>query len=192
MSDIKIRQATPLDAPLIAEGLVNAIGEDHCQELAGDTHTVDDIKGIFAQMAVRDDTQYSYLNSRIAVDEDGTPLGVCIAYDGALLERLRQPFLDIAGPVLGIAGPIQDETDADEVYLDTLYVLPKARKRGVGRALIEDAARKAALIGKPLGLLVDYANARAERLYTACGFKHIAPRNFFGTEMRHMLRPNLD
>ncbi len=192
MSDITVRQATPGDAPLIAEGLVHAISVEHCQELAGEAHTVADVQALFAEMATREDTQYSYLNSRIALDPDGNPVGVCISYDGADLDRLRQPFLDVAVPRFGLEGPVADETDAGEVYLDTLYVIPQARKRGIGRMLIEDAAKKAAGIGKPLGLLVDNDNLRAQRLYKSCGFKDVGPRDFFGTEMRHYLRPNLN
>lgn len=192
MNRITIRQATPADAPLIAEGLVQAIGEHHCKELAGDKHSVKDVMDLFQQLATQENSQYSYLNSRIATDENGKALGVCISYDGAQLYELRKAFLDIAVTMFGLEGPIQDETDSTEVYLDTLYVRPEARNRGVGRALIEDAFQKAKLIGKPLGLLVDYGNDRAERLYLACGFMHIAPRNFFGTTMRHMSRPHLN
>lgn len=189
MNTIKIRQATPEDAPLIALGLVHAIGEAHCKKMAGSKHSVEYVKSLFEQMARRDDTQYSYLNTRIAVDENGTSLGVCVSYDGGRLQELRKPFLDIAIPCLDLKLPIEDETDASEFYLDTLYVLPEARKRGVGRALINDAAGRAALTRKPLGLLVDPDNLPAQRLYFASGFHKIAPRPFFGIPMLHLYRP---
>lgn len=192
MSNVTIRPARKSDAAFIAEGLINAIGEAHCKELAGAHHTVEDVRALFESMAIREDTQYSYLNASVAVDDRDTPVGVCVCYDGERLEEMRRPFLEVAVPMFGLEGTVPDETDAAEVYLDTLYVLPRARKCGVGRTLIEDAAKKGAKIGKPLGLLCDYTNTRAQRLYTSCGFKDVGGRNFFGTVMRHMLRPNLN
>jgi ribosomal protein S18 acetylase RimI-like enzyme len=58
-----------------------------------------------------------------------------------------------------------------------LGVVPEARGRGVGRALVERAIQDAAEMGLPLvGLAVDTSNAPAVRLYAAAGFREIRRR----------------
>lgn len=78
------------------------------------------------------------------------------------------------------------ETDPDEFYLDTLMVLPDYRRRGVGRALINDALIKARSAGKPLGLLCDIGNDRARRLYDSSGFACVGQKPFAGHLMNHL------
>ena len=74
----------------------------------------------------------------------------------------------------------------DESYLATRMTLPQYRRRGVGRALIEDAAKKAAHTGKPLGLLCEPDNMRARGLYDSVGFKKVGSRPFAGHLMDHL------
>jgi len=58
-----------------------------------------------------------------------------------------------------------------------LGVVPEARGRGIGRALVERAIQDAAEMGLPLmGLAVDTSNAPAVRLYAAAGFREIRRR----------------
>jgi len=58
-----------------------------------------------------------------------------------------------------------------------LGVVPEARGRGVGRALVEQALRDTAEMGLPLmGLAVDTSNEPAVRLYAAAGFREIRRR----------------
>jgi len=58
-----------------------------------------------------------------------------------------------------------------------LGVVPEARGRGIGRALVERAIQDAAETGLPLvGLTVDTSNAPAVRLYAAAGFREIRRR----------------
>lgn len=187
-----IRNATPRDASLIAGAILVAIGEDITNELAGDHHTREDIHDLFRRLAERDDTQYSYKNTRIATDHDGLPMGVTISYDGADLKTLRRSFFHEAISTLGWTMSEDDieavpgETEPDEVYLDTLMVLPQYRRQGVAKELLADAKKKAERIGKPLGLLCDLDNARAHRLYESVGFKDIGLRPFAGHTMYHM------
>ncbi len=187
-----IETATPNDASLIADAILEAIGPDITGNLAGDNNTEQDVHSLFARLAARDDTQYSYLNSRIARDDNGDPMGVCISYDGARLKELRRPFFIEANHNLGWnitpeeVEALPGETEPDEFYLDTLMTLPSFRGKGVGRALIDDAAKKASKSGKPLGLLCDTDNTRARGLYESAGFRNIGLRPFAGHMMNHM------
>ena len=189
---MRIVTAKREDASLIADAILAAVGDDIVEHLAGDRHTRDDVHGIFARLAASDDTQYSYLNSRIALDDSGSPLGVCVSYDGADLKRLRRPFFREANEILGWGMTDEEienvpgETDSDEFYLDTLMVLPEYRRRGVAGALIADAARKAEAAGKPLGLLCDTDNDNARHLYDKSGFRPVGLRPFAGHDMTHM------
>ncbi len=187
-----IENATPQDAALIADAIIEAIGPELTNHLAGEGHTPKEVHDLFARLAARDDTQYSYLNSRIARDADGSPMGVCVSYDGADLKRLRRPFFDEANATFGWGisadevEALPGETEPDEFYLDTLMTLPSFRGNGVGEALIRDAGRKATTIGKPLGLLCDTGNHRARRLYDRIGFTDRGVRPFAGHMMNHL------
>lgn len=191
-TEFHITDAKPEEAPLIADAILAAVGDEITTDLAGENNTIEDVHGIFQRLASRDDTQYSFSNTRIARDADGNPAGVCISYDGADLKRLRRPFFKEANEILGWGlsdkevDNLPGETDPEEFYLDTLMTLPEYRSRGIGKALINDAAVKAAKCGKPLGLLCDTDNQRAERLYHAAGFRRVGLRPFAGHLMNHL------
>lgn len=187
-----IDNATREDASLIADAILGAVGPEITGRLAGESHRVKDIHDLFQRLAQRDDTQYSYRNTRVARTEDGIPMGVCISYDGSDLKRLRRPFFYEANETLGW-GMTDDEIDAlpgetepDEFYLDTIMVLPQYRGNGVAKALIADAKHKAQVTGKPVGLLCDIENNRAYRLYESVGFKSVGTKPFAGHMMYHM------
>lgn len=187
-----ITDAKPEDAPLIADAILEAVGKEITHNLAGKNHTIEDVHGIFKRLAERDDTQYSYRNTRIARDDEGAPMGVCISYDGANLKRLRRPFFAEANRFLGW-GMTDEEVEAlpgetvdDEFYLDTLMTLPQFRGKGVGKALIMDAKKKADTAGKPLGLLCDLDNDTARRLYDSVGFHQHGLRPFAGHLMANL------
>lgn len=187
-----IRNATPEDSRLIADAILSAIGDELTDNLAGENHTREEVHAMFMRLASEGNTQYSYRNTRIAVSDDGSPMGVCVSYDGADLKRLRRPFFAEANAVLGwnlSAEEIENlpgETSDDEFYLDTLMTLPEYRCHGVAKSLIEDATTKAARHRKPLGLLCDFDNIRALRLYESVGFINIGARPFAGHEMHHL------
>lgn len=187
-----IENATVSDSSLIADAILEAVGEEIATGLAGECHSRKDVHDIFQRLAEREDSQYSYINSRIARDEDGSAMGVCISYDGARLIELRRAFFQEAIKTLGWSineeeiDQLPGETSSDEYYLDTLMTLPEHRGRGVGKALILDAAEKARKTGKPLGLLCDIDNDRARRLYDSIGFRFKDRRPFAGHEMNHL------
>lgn len=186
---MKITEAKNSDAELIGRVVVEAIGPELAREFAGE-HPASDVERLFATLAARKDSQYSYLNTLKAVAPDGTPMGFIVGYDGARLHDLRLAFFDEAERILGrdMRGHMPDETDPDEFYLDSLAVFPEFRGRGVASALILAMARRTA--GKPFGLLCDKANARARRLYDSLGFRYVGDRPFAGELMDHLRRPS--
>lgn len=186
---INIRIATPADAPFIGEAITLAIGEELTRNLAGDSHTPEDVRNLFADLARRDDSQYSYLNTLVATESDGTVAGLIVSYDGADLRRLRRSFFTEAETAIGlkIEGEPNDETGPEEYYIDTLAVFPDFRGRGIACQLIEAAAERAKSIGKPTGLLVDKTNHRARGLYDRLGFRQVGERPFAGEMMDHLL-----
>lgn len=188
---MKIINARKEDANFIAKSIMSGVGEEICENLAGKNHSLADVEALFTDLASREDTQYSYLNTFVAVDDDGTAVGACISYDGALLHKLREPFFEAAKQYLDIdMSDVLDETEPGEVYIDTLAVLPEYRKQGVATALLKASIGKAKKIGKPAGLLVEKENHRARRLYESLGFRKVGDRPFAYVVMDHMQIPN--
>ncbi|MDE6576575.1 MAG: GNAT family N-acetyltransferase [Muribaculaceae bacterium] len=193
MKEIIIKDATSGDSELIADAIIGAIGEEIAKKMAGDSNTLKDVHQVFSNLASRQNTQYSFKNTRIAFSEEGIPMGVCISYNGKDLKKLRYSFFTEANKILGWNVTAEEidklppETDAEEYYLDTLMTLPDYRGRGVGESLIKDAAAKSRLNNKPLGLLCDPDNKNARRLYDKIGFKEVGIRPFAGHDMNHLL-----
>lgn len=188
---MNIRRAHPTDARLIGESIVMAIGEEIALSLAGENHTIEDVINLFASLATRTDTQYSYLNTLVVMGDFGKPAGVAVAYDGARLHDMRRHFFAAAADRLGVhMENVEDECTPDEFYLDTLAVLPDYRGKGYAQALIQATAERARECGKPLGLLVEKENHPARRLYEKAGFRFFEERPFAYVMMDH-LRMNL-
>jgi len=78
------------------------------------------------------------------------------------------------GEAVGVVLASEVEGRGDLVYLG---VVPEARGRGVGRALLGQAIRDTARMGLPaLGLAVDTENGPAWQLYAGAGFKEVRRR----------------
>lgn len=187
--DFKVISAKREDASFIAQAVLGAIGAEHTLHMAGSEDRLPLVEEVFTNLAAMDNSQYSYLNTLIAVTPDGKRAGAIISYDGAKLRYLREAFVNEANRILGWnlnQKDFNDETSPDEVYLDSLMVLPEYRRRGLGTLLIEEAKKKAHEADKPLGLLVDFENPTARRLYAGLGFKSVGIRPFAGKDMEHM------
>lgn len=175
-SKITIRDATSEDYKLIAEVVCMAVGHD----------TSHPIYPVFEELAQRDHSQYSWHNTLIA-EVGGNAAGAIVGYDGAMLEALREPIYPLLEKHLGEVLPIEDETEAGEFYLDSLGTLPEYRGRGIGAALIRAMSHRAFEEGhRRVGLIVDYDNPRAEKLYTSLGFQRVGHKKFFGHDMHHL------
>ena len=185
--DIIIMPAACDDAPLIADTIMMALGRELCESFTDEERTLDDVRRLFTECAATDDSQYSYLNTLKAVDGKGNVAGMVVSYDGARLYELRKRFLDEFERFNGyrIDQYMTDETEDGEWYLDSLAVFPAYRGKGIARRLIEAVRERALPSGKPVGLLVDKTNHRAEHLYDSLGFKTVGDRAFAGEVMTH-------
>lgn len=185
----KIIPASVEHAPFIGKAITMAIGDELTAHLAGEKHTEEDVVKLFSTLARRTDSQYSYLNSMVAINDGNSVAGVVVAYDGANLHELRKAFFEEAEKAIGlkISGMPQDETGPEEFYLDTLAVFPEYRGKGIATRLIKAAGERAEKLGKPLGLLVGKTNSNAQCLYESLGFQTVGERPFAGELMNHLV-----
>lgn len=176
MDGIRIREAVAADAQLVGKVVLMALHYDETHPLAP----------IFSELAGREVSQYSYRNALVA-EVDGAVVGAIIGYDGARLEELRKPLYELMVEKFGSVRPVEDETSAGEYYLDSLAVLPEYRGCGVGGALLTAARDRAFAAGhQRVGLIVDFANPRAEALYNLLGFERVNATKFLGHDMWHL------
>ena len=89
MNNIKIRPANINDAPLIAQVVAMAMGEDSATKLCGTYYP-----GVLEAAAAAEDSQYSYRNAIVA-EVDGVAAGAALGYDGANLHQLREGTLAV-------------------------------------------------------------------------------------------------
>ena len=180
--ELNIRNAAESDAPLIAKVVAMAIGEEGTRHYCGDDH-----QSVLEEIARLENSQYSYRNAIIA-EVNGIPAGAAVAYDGAHLYALRDVTLKHIFNRTGKSHNIEDETDASEVYLDSIAVLPEYRGLGIGKRLLQTLKAKTLNeYGKNLGLLVDFENPNAERLYKSVGFERMNVKDFLGHKMWHLV-----
>lgn len=174
--NIKIREAVVADAPLVGKVVLMALHYDETHPLAP----------IFAELAVREVSQYSFRNALVA-EVDGDVVGAIIGYDGARLEELRKPLYELMIEKFGNVPTVEDETSAGEFYIDSIAVLPQWRGCGVGGALLSAVRDRAFAAGhERVGLIVDFANPRAEALYNSLGFERVNATTFLGHDMWHL------
>ena len=210
-NNISIREARPEEAGRIADLIIMAMTEECCLHFCGPDHDIDDFRRVMKSLVARTDTQYSYLNTLVAIEETapvpspplpsapvpgvsapGCIVGICVSYDGALLHQLRQAFIDAAIKEWGMDhSAIPDETQAGELYLDSLAVDPAYRGRGIASLLLRATIDKSRALGLPAtGLLVDVGNPKAEALYNKVGFRYAGTNSWGGHDMRHYVLHN--
>ena len=189
---ISIRESIKEDAPFIGKTITEAMGHDLCVGLAEGEDNLYKVLSLFSDLAATDTAQYSYKNTLIAVNHSGKRIGAIVGYDGAGLKEMRKCFIAKANEILGWNVTVEEadnwepETNANEVYLDSLYVLPEYRNKGIATTLIKAAIKKYKDLGKPFGLLVEPHNERAHKLYKELGFKEDGVNNFCGEPMLHL------
>ena len=176
---MKILPANPSHAADIARLIITAMTDDCCQFLVGPNHTLEDFYNTMLRLVLMDDSQYSWRNAFVAVDDEAAPddiehapvAGAIVGYDG---KDLHYSNMD-------------DETAEGEFYLDSLAVYPHYRKRGIASQLLNRFIEHAASLGLPAALLVDKGNPSAERLYTSLGFEYCNDATWGGHAMRHLV-----
>lgn len=193
---MKILPANPTHAADIARLIITAMTDDCCQFLVGPNHTLEDFYNTMLRLVLMDDSQYSWRNAFVAVDDEAAPddiehapvAGAIVGYDGKDLHRLRRRFQEAAMADWQMDySNMDDETAEGEFYLDSLAVYPQYRKRGIASQLLNRFIEHAASLGLPAALLVDKGNPSAERLYTSMGFEYCNDATWGGHAMRHLL-----
>ena len=189
--NISIRGARPDEAARIAGLIIMAMTEECCLHFCGPGHDIRDFRRVMTSLVARPETQYSYNNTLVATIEDNI-VGICVSYDGALLHLLRQPFIDAAQQEWGMDhSSIPDETQAGELYIDSLAVDPDYRGRGIASLLLRATIDKSRALGLPsTGLLVDVGNPKAEALYNKVGFQYAGTNSWGGHGMKHLVMMN--
>jgi DNA-3-methyladenine glycosylase I len=142
---------------------------------------------MMTMLVEREDSQYSYRNTLVAMDADKVA-GISVSYDGGRLHELRHAFVEAAKDSIGKDhSGMDDETQAGELYLDSLGVLPEYRRQGIARKLLLATKERANRLGLPcVGLLVDKSNPVGEALYTSVGFQHVNDSRWGGHPMKHL------
>ena len=209
MRTIIIREARKEEAAQIAQLFLLAWPVEEMARAGGITAEM--LLEAVTGFAEREDTIYSYTKTFVAEvaaggegDEGegcegggcegggcegstGEIAGAMCGYDGADYQKLKQPIVDILGEDSDFAQ--LRETEAGEYYLDSVGVLPEHRGKGIASRLFEAHFKRASAQGhKVAGLIVDVDKPKAEALYARLGFKHVGFKDFFGHEMKHMVR----
>ena len=185
---IKIREATKSQAAEIASLIMTAMTDDCCLYFCGEGYGLEDCRRMMTMLVEREDSQYSYRNTLVAMDADRV-VGISVSYDGGLLHELRRAFIEAAKEHLGKDHTgMDDETQAGELYLDSLAVLPEYRRQGIARRLLLATKERANRMGLPcVGLLVDKDNPVGEALYASAGFRYVNDNRWGGHPMKHLI-----
>ena len=185
---IEVREATKIQAAEIACLIMTAMTDDCCLHFCGEGYGLEDFRKMMTILVEREDSQYSYRNTLVAMDEDKV-VGISVSYDGGRLHELRRAFIEAAKDHIGKDhSGMDDETQAGELYLDSLAVLPEYRRQGIARKLLLATKERANRMGLPcVGLLVDKGNPVGEALYASAGFRYVGDNRWGGHPMKHMV-----
>ena len=201
---IEIREATKNQAAEIASLIMTAMTDDCCLYFCGEGDGLEDLASgrACSHSAEQASLRRSRLlaafrkmmtmlvereNTLVAMDADRV-VGISVSYDGGLLHELRRAFIEAAKEHIGKDhSGMDDETQAGELYLDSLAVLPGYRRQGIARKLLLATKERANRLGLPcVGLLVDKDNPVGEALYASVGFQYVNDNQWGGHPMKHL------
>lgn len=180
-----IRPARPEDFKQVAPLIIQAM-----EDLACTFANTEDSKmaiPLFEYFFQQKANQYSFENT-LVYEEDNEIAGSITVYDGALLQIYREPFLKYIAENYNVKDLIiENETLMGELYIDTLSVFPKYQGKGIGRKLLLAIKEKAKEEGhKKIGLLVDFKNPSAKKLYSALGFESVGKKQLGSSIYEHL------
>lgn len=184
----EFRRATKEQSADIARLIMMAMTDDCCMYFCGDGYGLEDFYRMMTKLVEREDSQYSFKNTFVAMDGDKV-VGISVSYDGGKLHTLRKAFIESAKKYVGKDHTgMDDETQAGELYLDSLAVLPEYRRQGIARQLLLATKERAGSMGLPIvGLLVDKGNPIGEALYASLGFRYVNDCSWGGHSMKHLV-----
>ena len=177
---IEIREATKSQAAEMARLIMTAMTDDCCLYFCEEGYGLEDFFNMMTMLVEREDSQYSYKNTLVAIDGNKV-VGISVSYDGGRLHELRRAFIEAAKEHIGKDhSGMDDETQAGELYLDSLAVLSDK--------LLLATKERANRLGLPcVGLLVDKDNPVGEALYASVGFRYKNDNQWGGHPMKHLV-----
>ncbi|MCG2429805.1 GNAT family N-acetyltransferase [Aequorivita xiaoshiensis] len=182
---LNIRVARPEDFREVVPLMVQAMEELACA--FANANKVEDTYELFAHFFQKKENQYSF-DHTLVYEEDGVIMGSITTYDGKLLPIYRKPFMEYIAEKFGVDDlVIEDETAPGEVYIDTVSVSPNYQGKGIGKKLIAAAMDKARVEGhEKIGLLVDFNNPNAKKLYSKLGFQSVGRKKLGDGDYEHL------
>ena len=134
----------------------------------------------------QENNQYSYQNT-IVVEYNNEFAGTTTFYDGAKLDELRKPVLEVLQSSYNQTIHPQEETQAGEIYIDTIAVSPNFQGKGIGSSILDYLIDEIGINqNKTLGLLVDFDNPKAKKLYEKKGFVVVGEKSLMSKNHEHM------
>lgn len=181
---MKIRKARSEDSRFIVPYLLLAM-EEIAYEFIGEK-SYQKASDFLFEMVSKKENQYSFENCWI-VENEGEIIGTACLYDGGKLHELRIPVANYIQEHFGKNFNPEDETQAGEIYIDCVGINPSQQGKGIGSQLFEFLIDEYVIKQKKtLGLLVDYDNPKAEKLYLNLGFKIVGKKTLVGKTLKHM------
>ena len=186
---IEIKEAIIEQSAEIADFIMTAMTDECCLYFCCEGYGLEDFRRMMTMLVEREDSQYSYRNTLVAMDKSRI-VGISVSYNGGHLHQLRRAFIEAAREQLGKDhGNMEDETQAGELYLDSLAVRSDYRRQGIATSLVLATKKRADLLGLPcVGLLVDTANPKGQMFYDSIGFRQVEDNRFWGGHsMKHLV-----
>ena len=183
--EFTFRAATPADAPFIARYVLAAF---HIIELdkplsEEQQQSITALEPVVQQEGVL----YSYRHAEI-VEIKGEPIAMLLSYKGENFREFRaRTFQQLPFFTEEELASMDDETQAGELYIDSLAVHPQHRGCGIARCLLERAVHRAKSLDVAATLLVDPENTKARALYERCGFTAEGRVNAFGVNFHRLV-----
>ena len=118
---VHIVEGTKDQAAEIARLIMTAMTDDCCLYFCGDGFGLNDFHKMMTMLVERENSQYSYRNTLVAMDGDKV-IGISVSYDGARLHELRRAFIEAAKKYIGKAkmiAPIRPKSRACSGSLTT-------------------------------------------------------------------------
>ena len=190
MEEIRYRMATPADAGFVAEVVAEALGNPIMERIIDGQETAEDRQLLEQLTAVckREDTLYSWKNTRLAVTRDNRPVAALVAYPGEGYMDCRKRTFALLGSLITFdAENMEPATRDGEYYLDSISVHPHWRGKGIARVMMAEAAREAARMGRPAILACAPDNTGAKKLYESIGFHEEGHMFIFGEDYLRMV-----
>ena len=182
-----IRPARPEDFRQVAPLIVQAMEDLACTFT--NTNAPEKSYPLFEHFFQKKTNQYSFEHT-LVYEENDEIMGSITFYDGKLLPQYRAPFLQHIAEKYKVTDlVIDDETNPGEVYIDTLSVAPQQQGKGIGKKLLAAAIQHAKTEGhEKIGLLVDFKNPNAKKLYVGLGFESIGTKKLGSNVYEHLQR----